>query len=210
MLTKIDENLAMMPSQEDERYNRLQSIPYGSVYGSRMTKLDLDYMLAKFSVNYSLDFYADKSSSRLKCQMIFERCNELNWSSEEFRNRVESFLDTCKWDTFTRADFLNYDRPMLLTHSDVMEIHRNKDPKIWDKIKRYEVNGVILYGEIRHNFQLPEYESINRALPASTVTTFERSEEWNIMGQYLELKVKYEALQEKYKELESRIKKGSI
>ncbi|MCO5250747.1 MAG: hypothetical protein M9949_04910 [Candidatus Kapabacteria bacterium] len=209
--TKVNELLSSVTSKHQESNQGLiRSIAYGSVCGNRLTKSDLDYMLAKMSVNYQLDFYENKSIQRMKCEEIFARCMELNWSSEEFRNRVESFLDTCKWDTFTRADFLNYDRPMLLTHHDVMEIHRNKDPKIWDKIKRYEVNGVILYGEIRHDFQLPEYESINKALPASTVTTVERSEEWNLMGQYLDLKCKYAELQEKYKELELRIKKGSI
>jgi hypothetical protein len=187
-----------------------KSIPYGSVYGERLTKDDLVFILAKMTINFGKDYFSEEGNLYLKCEEIFARCMELNWSSEEFRNRVESFLDTCRWENFTRADFINYDRPMLLTHHDVMEAQK-KDPKIWDKIKRYYVEGVVMFGEIRHDFQLPEHD-INhyKALPAPTANGHERSKEWDLMGQYLDLKTKYEALEQKNKQLESELKKGSI
>ncbi len=69
---------------------------------------------------------------------IFDRCKELNWSPERFREQVEIFLDTQQFDVFTRAHFFNAKR------KEVAQI-KEKLPDWWDEpIEKYKISDAEL------------------------------------------------------------------
>lgn len=92
-------------------------------------------MLAKLSLNFKINFAeintvntiddngnpvqkSTPSSNFLLVKDIFDRCQELQWSKEEFKHRLEWFLDNHVWDNFKRAHFINgFDRPKLYPYA---------------------------------------------------------------------------------------------
>lgn len=58
------------------------------------------WFILKLQTNFNKDY-----SNNLTVIDIFDRCKELSWIPEQFKQQVELFLDTQVYDVFTRANF---------------------------------------------------------------------------------------------------------
>lgn len=89
-----------------------------------LEKLSAEHLaitVKKMTVNYGDAFLNKESDEFQRVLDIFERCQKLGWSKNEYFERLEEFLDERRWHNFTRADFMNKERRKLYNRAWYLE-----------------------------------------------------------------------------------------
>lgn len=82
------------------------------------------------SSNFNIPFTSKDSLNFLKAQLIYNKCLELEWSSEYFFKHLGNFLIKQKYPNFTVADFFDIEIPKLKTHQDYQKLLQEQGESI--------------------------------------------------------------------------------
>lgn len=104
--------------------------------------IDFGKFQEQLTLNFSKDYTVADSIEYKKAKQIFEYCLKEKWSRREFHKRLEQFIKSQKYPTFTVADFLDYERVKLYDHNWYLK-QQNLDYKA--KFERYIINGEYYY-----------------------------------------------------------------
>lgn len=78
---------------------------------------DLDAMLKQLSATFSHDHFEEKSLHGKRAIMTFQKAHADGWTKPEFRRRLDTFLRTQKFLTWTVADFFECSRAHVYPYS---------------------------------------------------------------------------------------------
>lgn len=95
---------------------------YVGYFESKINKEDMKYLQKTMTVCLGIDYFKQGTNDYEKIRLVCNLAYKENYSSKEFRNRINEFIKLCKFPTWTPADFFNFNREKLYKYNEVAEI----------------------------------------------------------------------------------------